>query len=105
MEKWNKMKEELELINKKSFKGKSTIESATVLSDIDTTNKRDDMFTVIKELYNLSKKLAKPNKQDTSNIEEVIKKQLADVLPGLLKTALSSVPALQNKENTSVNPM
>ena len=36
MEKWNKMKEELELINKKSFQGKSTIESATVLSDIDT---------------------------------------------------------------------
>ena len=105
MEKWNKMKEELELINKKSFKGKSTIESATVLSDIDTTNKRDDMFAVIKELYNLSKnvlKLAKPSKQDTSNIEEVIKKQLADVLPGLLKTALSSVPALQNKEDTSV---
>ena len=105
MEKWNKMKEELELINKKSFKGKSMIESATVLSDIDTTNKRDDMFAVIKELYNFSKnalKLAKPSEQETSTIEEVIKKQLADVLPGLLKTALSSVPALQNKEDTSV---
>ena len=109
MERWNEMKEELEIINKKSFKGKSTLESAKVLSDIDNTNKRDDMFSVIKALYNFSKKalnLAKlpetTTGYDTSNLEDVIKKQLADVLPGLLKTALSNVPAIQNQAEPSV---
>lgn len=103
MKRWNEMKEELEIINKKSLKGKSTIEGATVLGDIDTTNKRDDLFSVIKELYNFSRKalnLAKPsettNGHDTSNLEDVIKKQLEDVLPGLLKTALSNDPAGPN---------
>ena len=108
MDKWNKMKEDLDLLNKKSFKGKKTIESANVLSEIDSTNKREDMFNIIKELYMFSKKalnLAKPSDsasgQDVSNIEEVIKKQLAEVLPDLLKTALSNVPALQSKEDAA----
>ena len=105
MDKWNMMKEELELLNKNGLKGKNTIESAKVVTDTDTTNRREDLFTVIKDLYKFSRKalnLAKPSEnacvqQDISNIEEVIKKQLADVLPGLLKTALSEVPALQKE--------
>ena len=91
MDKWNKMKEELDLLNKKSFKGKNSIESANVLSEIDSTNKREDMFNVIKELYKFSKKalnLAKPsdsaNRQDVSNIEEVIKKLEEAVKSGKL---------------------
>ena len=106
MEKWNEMKEELEKLNKKSFKGKSVIESANVLSEIDSTNRREDMFNVIKELYKFSKKalnLAKPldsaGGHEVSGIEEVIKKQLAEVQPDLLKTALSGIPALQCKED------
>lgn len=109
MERWNEMKEELEILNQKSLKGKSTLESAKVLSDIDNTNKKDDMFFVIKELYSFSKKalnLAKLSEtasgHDTSNLEDVIKKQLADVLPGLLKTALSNVPAFQNQAELGV---
>ena len=109
MERWNEMKEELEILNQKSLKGKSTLESAKVLSDIDNTNKKDDMFSVIKKLYNFSKKalnLAKLSEtasgHDTSNLEDVMKKQLADVLPGLLKTALSNVPAFQNQAELGV---
>ena len=105
MEQWNKMKEELERINNKGFKGKSTIESAKVLSDIDNTNKRDDMFTLIKELYTTAKKyldLAKPSETTNghgipNNLEEIIKNQLSEVLPDLLKTALSTLPAMQGQ--------
>ena len=109
MERWNKMKEELEILNLKSLKGKSTLESAKVLIDIDSTNKRDDMFSIIKKLYNFSKKaldLARLSEttsgHDTSNLEDVIKKQLADVLPGLLKTALSNVPAFKTQAELGV---
>ena len=106
MEEWIKMKDELENLNKNSTKGRKTLESANTLQDIDSTNTREYLFNVVKDLYNFSKKVvnsSKPgaNEQDATNIEETIKKQLADVLPGLLKTALSEVPALQKKEETT----
>ena len=98
------MEDELEAINRKSFKGKNSIESAKVLSDIETTNKREGMFIVVKELYAFSKRalnLAK-SVQDTQNLEEIIKKHLSDVLPDLLKTALSTaLPAVQGQEQVA----
>ncbi len=56
MERWNELKEELEILNQKSLKGKSTLESAKVLSDIDNTNKKDDMFLLLKNCTTFQKK-------------------------------------------------
>ena len=93
-ERTKKMQEELETINN-SLKGTKTIESASVLADIPTTNSKDDMFKIIKKLYNLSKKalsdLAKQNVEvspQPTDIQSLIKQQLTDTLPGLLKEAL-----------------
>ena len=107
MEEWVKMKDELDNLNKNSTKGKKTLESANTIQDIDSTNTREYLFNVVKDLYKFSKKVissSKPraNEQDATNIEETIKKQLADVLPGHLKKALSEVPALQKKEETTI---
>ena len=109
MEQWNKMKEELKRINDKGFRGKSTIESAKVLSDIDSNNKRDDMFTLIRDLYNIAKKSldhAKPSETTNghgipNNLEDIIKNQLSEVLPDLLKTALSALPAMQGQAHAA----
>ena len=99
------MTDELEALNKTGFKGEKTIESVKVLTDLQTTNSsRKDMFNLIKELYKFSKKvlnLAKPS-TNVTNIEETIKKQLAEVLPGLLRSALSEVTTLQKKEEIIV---
>ena len=109
MDTWNKMNEELLRIMKTGIKGKKSFECANSLVDIDTSNKREDLFVLAKELYTFSKKalnIAKPietpNGQDSpSNIEDIINRQLTKVLPGLLKTALSDVPSLKEKEEST----
>ena len=95
-----KMTDELEVINK-SLKGTKTIDSATAVKDIPTTNSKEDLFKVMKELYVFSKKaltLIPPETKmavsgpDANTIENIIKKQLTDFLPGLLKSALQTLP-------------
>ena len=105
MEIWNEMNEELLQIMKNGIKGKKLLECANSLADIETSNKREDLFVLAKELYKFSKKAldrTKPSQmtgQDNINsIEEIINRQLTDVLPALLKIALSNVPSLQEKE-------
>ena len=92
--------DELEVINTSSLKGKSTIESASLLLDIATNNSREDLFKIVKELYTFAKKTlsltlgpqANVNCVDSEALNNIIKNQLTDVLPGLLKTALQTTP-------------
>lgn len=105
-----KLEAELEVINK-SIKGKNTIESAKVLSDIPPSNSKDDLFKVIKELYLLSKRMLSnigktTDKTTTSQItaedvQSLVRTQLTDVLPGLLKEALENhdCPKEEKKED------
>ena len=94
-----KLFDELEVINT-SLKGKNTIESASLLADIATSNSREDLFKIVKELYTFSKKTlsltsapqANVNCVDAEALNNIIKNQLADVLPGLLKNALETTP-------------
>jgi len=51
MDDLNKLKEELNLVNKNSFKGKKTINQANDLSEIDPRNGKKTIFKVCKELY------------------------------------------------------
>ena len=96
------MTDELNVINK-SLKGMKTIESATAVKDIPTNNSKEDLFKVIKELFAFSKKaltLIQPETKmaisgpDATTIENIVKKQLTDVLPGLLKDALRTLPGV-----------
>ena len=96
------MTEDLDAINKKSLKGTCTIDSAKTVADIPTSNSREHLFKVVKELFAFSKKalnlVQSANKisgQDSQTLENIIKKQLTDVLPGLLKETLSTLPAVQ----------
>lgn len=90
-----KLIDELEELNN-SLKGKKTIECASVLTDIPPTNSKDDLFKCVKQLYTFSKKVLEQaqastvdsNSTSTKDIENLITKQLTDVLPGLLETAL-----------------
>ena len=91
-----KFEEELEVINN-SLKGKKTIGNVKVLADVPTNNSKDDMFGVIKELYNFSKKMLTclkdskntvPSLQSPGEIQTLITQQLTDVLPRLLEEAL-----------------
>ena len=99
------MTEELDTINRKSLKGTCMIDSAKAVADIPTNNSREHLFKVVKELFAFSKKALnlvqstnmKISGQDSETLENIIKKQLNDVLPGLLKETLSALPALQVK--------
>ena len=98
-----KLTDELDVINN-SLKGRKTIECAKVLADIPTNNSKEDMFGVIKELYNFSKKVltnigtASDNSiAPAEDIKSLIKQQLTDVLPGLLKEALENHSASATK--------
>ena len=104
-----KLNEELEVINK-SLKGRKTIESANTLSDVPTNNNKDDMFNVMKELYKFAKKALSHVSSDTtglvacdnSGLEDLIKKQLTEILPGLLQSALKDqMPHLVKSETTT----
>ncbi|CAL8292392.1 unnamed protein product [Arctogadus glacialis] len=107
MEEWKKMKDELDHINRKSLKTKDmkTIETAEKLEDLENTSSRAFMFTAIKDLFafsmralNLCKTIADTKDvtssvpQDFPNFEEIIKKQLHDVIPDLLKAAMATLP-------------
>ena len=103
-----KLNDELEMINK-SLKGKKTIESAKTLSELPTNNSKDDLFNVIKELFKLTKKALSHIPPDTtgsvasdnSGLEDLIRKQLTEVLPGLLQSALQDqTPQVQVKSET-----
>lgn len=92
-----KLTEELNVINN-SLKGTKSIDSASVLSDIPTSNSREDLFKCIKTLYNFTTTALGYIQTPTTDssptgaegIEGLIKKQLTDILPGLLKTALQN---------------
>lgn len=96
-----KLKEDLEKINN-SLKGKKTIENVSNVSDIPTSNSREELYKCVKELYTFSKKvlgilenISVPSNEClgpaiSKNIEDMINKQLTEVLPGILKAALES---------------
>ena len=97
-----KLSDELEVINK-SLKGKKTIDAVCALSDIPTSNSKEDLFKLIKELYKFSKKARSQLTPDTgmsdnSGIEDMIKKQLTEVLPGLLQSALKDLTPKHNQD-------
>lgn len=97
------MTEELDNLNKKSLKGTYTIESANAVADIPTNNSREHLFKVVKELFSFSKKALnfvqssdmKISGHDSEIMENIIKKQLTDVLPNLLRDALSTFPPVK----------
>lgn len=104
------MTDELNVINK-SLKGMKTIESATAVKDIPTNNSKEDLFKVMKELYTFSKKaltFIQPETKmavsgpDANTIEAIVKKQLTDVLPELLKNALQTLPAIPTQHSDNV---
>ena len=105
------MTDELNVINK-SLKGMKTIESATAVKDIPTNNSKEDLFKVMKELYAFSKKALthiQPETKmavsgpDANTIENIVKKQLTDVLPDLLKNALKTLPAISAQSSDNAN--
>ena len=102
-----KLNEELEVINK-SLKGKKPIESVNVLSDLPTNNSKEDLINVIKELYKFAKKALSHIPSDCSGtsenvkgLENMIKKQLTEVLPGLLQNALQGLAPEKIKSETT----
>ena len=103
-----KLNEELDVINK-SLKGKKSIESVSVLSDVPTNNSKDDLFSVVKELYKFAKKALSHISSDTigsgvcdnRGLEDLIKKQLTEVLPGLLQSALQDLTPQQATSDTT----
>lgn len=111
-----KLLEELEVINKSLKGSKCTIESANTITDIPTNNSRGDLFQIVKELYAFSKKAVSYVQSTTtsatssntapSDIQAIVKQQLTDVLPGLLRDALQEhsnqvqTPKEETPENT-----
>jgi len=100
------LNEELENLNRKTLtfnKGTLTIETAKSLADLKPGNSREVLFNTVKDLFALSRKALtliqssdvtvqpKLSDQDTHTLESIIKKQLTDVLPDLLKNAMSSL--------------
>ena len=94
------MTEELDDLNRKSLKGTYTIESAKAVADIPTNNSREHLFNIVKDLFSFSKRALnlvqssdmKISGHDSEILENIIKKQLTDVLPNLLREALSTLP-------------
>ena len=94
--KMQKFAKDFELINK-SLKGTSKSLCDIKFAEVPSANKREDLFGVIKELCTLTKKMlaaeipATPNSTtnpDERNLEELIKNQLTNILPGILQKAL-----------------
>ena len=93
------MTDELEQLNKNSFIGTCTLESAKAVTGIASSNSRERLFKVVKDLFAFSKKaltLVKSSNenttgQDNQNLEEILRK----VMPGLLKETLSSLSPVQ----------
>jgi len=93
------MTDELEQLNKNSFIGTCTLESAKAVTGIASSNSRERLFNVVKDLFAFSKKaltLVKSSDenttgQDNQNLEEILRK----VMPGLLKETLSSLSPVQ----------
>ena len=104
MKKYN---EELEVINK-SLKGtRKTICETKVPADIPSVNRREELFVIIKELYTFAKKVLEVTPpvlacttftSDDKNLEDLIRKQLTDVLPGLLQNALQEQTPVEKVE-------
>lgn len=100
-ERKKKLNEELQVINN-SVLGKQTIESAAVFKDLGPgNNSRESLYSIIKDLYKFSKKVISlldesPSKEQprspvtADDINSLVKKQLTEVLPGLLKEALEN---------------
>lgn len=94
-----KLKDELDIINGSLIGGKN-IDQVKKLTDVPTSNGRPHLFTIVKELYKFAEKVVAliPSTSEepvTGNsdkrLEGLIKKQLTDVLPGLLQNALKDL--------------
>ena len=94
------LREELQEISD-SIKGKIKIESANCFKDLELNSSRESLFVTIKALYDFSKKLISQLDQSPSeeksgspvtadDVNSLVKKQLTEVLPGLLKDALEN---------------
>ena len=94
------LQDELDLLNRR---GKSkpihTIESSKTFQDFGASIGREELYKTIKELYNFSKRAMEQVKIREDNagggstnvgqLGDMIKTELASVLPGMLKTALA----------------
>ena len=89
----DELKQELDIING-SFIGGKNIDQVNDLNDIVTTNTRTHLFSMVKELYKFAEKAVMMISSETAEptesvkLEDLIKKQLTEVLPGLLQSAL-----------------
>lgn len=104
------MNEELNTIRKAvRLKGKKTIDTAGSDAEFEPGMTKTVLLTVITDLFAFSKKALKklettvaPPGPEFPNFEEIIKRQLTDiiplVLPGLLKTALSTSSEVKDQE-------
>ena len=105
-----KLNEELEVIDK-SLKGRKTIDSVNVLSDLPTNNSKDDLINVIMELYKFAKRALShvpsdcngSGAGDNSGLEDLIKKLLTEVLPGLLQSSLQDLTPQKVKPETTTS--
>ena len=105
------LQEELEVINK-SLKGKKTVAEVKNISDMPTSNSKEDLFNIMKELYALSNKLLSlipepgidTKDAQPENLNNIIRNQLNDILPGLLKEALSTSKINKPSEDTKETP-
>ena len=107
-----KLVEELATIND-SLKGNYTIEDTAHITDITgTANSRVHLYGMVKNLYNLSRRLiavipsgpATTLVSDEKMLEGMIRKQLTDVLPGILQTALKEQAPVENEEQPKTPP-
>lgn len=104
------LNEELQVINK-SMLGKVTIESAPLFSNLTQGNSREGLYTVIKTLYSFSKKLISqlddlpPGKCEShitaDEVNSLVKTQLTEVLPGLLKDVLENHSGFSSTNTTA----
>jgi len=104
MEDVTKLEKELGIICK-SVKGKVKLDTLKLFGNLCPSNKKEDLFNLIVELYSFSKKAISvmkvtsadnPGTGGATDVPALVRKELTDILPGLLKQALEdfkSVPA------------
>lgn len=106
-----KLVDELAKIND-SLKGSYTIEDTAVITDIPGThNSRIHLYGIVKALYDLSKRMIGDMPSggakivsDEEKLEDIIRNQLKDVLPGILQTALKEQAPVENEEKLKTPP-
>lgn len=106
------LEEELETINN-SIKGKKSLQSVKVVADISTQNSREDLLNISKELFKFSKKVLNTLKKvpcevkeaiPESDISALVRRELTDVLPGLLREVLKEQQSVPDDKKIKEEP-